>query len=303
MSLRVFVTGGSGLLGVTWAVTMRGERDVTLALHNRKIALRSVRTRVTALDSLDDLTRAFEGVNLVVHTAGMTSIEACEGDPVSAHHVNVELAGNVAEACARTGSRLAHISTDHLFGQAGSGPVSETEPVSPSNVYGETKATAEVLVLERCPAALVIRTNFYGWGPEYRPSFSDRIVTALRTGKAITLFADVFYSPILMEPLIRAVHELVDLGARGVYHVSADDRVTKHEFGLRLAARLGLDRELIVAGSMTEGAGVVPRPRQMALSNLKASALLGRRLGRIDDHLATLQRQEHGGAVQEIRSL
>lgn len=303
MSRSVFVTGGSGLLGVTWATTARHERDVTLALHNRQIALRNVRTRTTSLESVDDLSRAVEGMDLVVHTAGMTNVEACEKDPARAREVNVDLAENVAEACARSGRRLAHISTDHLFDDAGTGPASETDPVSPTNVYGETKAAAEERVLERLPSALVVRTNFYGWGPRYRPSFSDRIITALRSGQPITLFADVFYSPILMEPLIRAVHELVDRGAAGIYNVSSDDHVSKHDFGLRVASRFGLNHELIVRSSIARETALARRPRRMTLSNRKASALLGRRIGGIDEHLATLLSQEQGDAVEEIRSL
>lgn len=303
MKRSVFVTGGSGLLGVTWAATARGERDVTLALHTRQVSLRNVRTRTTNLDSLDDLSRAFDGVGLVVHTAGMTNVEACEKDPARARHVNVELAGKVADACAKSGSRLAHISTDHLFGDAGMEPVSEADPVSPTNVYGETKAAAEVRVLERLPSALVVRTNFYGWGPRYRPSFSDRIVGALRAGQPIKLFTDVFYSPILMEPLIRAVHELVDRDAAGIYHVSGDDHVSKHEFGVRVASAFGLDPALIVPAPIAGEAELVRRPHRMRLSNRKASALLGRRMGGIEEHLAALQSQEQGEAAKEISGL
>src|SRR5688500_9625333 len=206
MKRSVVVTGGSGLLGVTWAATARGERDVTLGLHTRQVSLRDVRTRTTDLDSPADQRRAFDGVGLGAAAAGMTNVEACEKDPARARHVNVELAGKVADACAKSGSRLAHISTDHLFGDAGLEPASETDPVSPSNVYGQTKAAAEVRVLERLPSALVVRTNFYGWGPRYRPSFSDRILSALRTGQPITLFTDVYYSPILK--IGRATSEL-----------------------------------------------------------------------------------------------
>ena len=50
--------------------------------------------------------------------------------------------------------------------------------------------------------ALIIRTNFFGWGTSYRQSFSDFVIDNLRKGNNITLFNDVFYTPILIETLV-----------------------------------------------------------------------------------------------------
>ena len=137
-------------------------------------------------------------IGIVVHAAGMTSVEECEAKPDLARHINVDLAGNVAKACAKLGLPLIHISTDHLF--SGEMPfLAETSPVTPVNVYGRTKAEAELQVLEAHPLALVIRTNFYGWGTSYRRSFSDVIIETLRSGRELNLFKDVFYTPILVE--------------------------------------------------------------------------------------------------------
>src|SRR5688572_13458931 len=101
----VFVTGGAGLLGVNWATAIRDRHAVTLGLHDRIVSLPGVRTRHTSLESVEQLASALEEMRceLVVHTAGMTSVEACEADPDRARHVNVRLATNVAQACAETG--------------------------------------------------------------------------------------------------------------------------------------------------------------------------------------------------------
>ena len=304
MSRSVFITGGSGLLGVTWAVAMRDSRSVTLALHERDVRLGGVACSRVRLDSEDDLMRALEaaGATLVVHTAGITNVEACEANPALAHRVNVEMATTVAQAALRFGAGLVHISTDHLFGQGGDLRV-ETDPVSPTNVYGKTKAAAERSVLEAHPGALVVRTNFYGWGPSYRRSFSDVIIDGLRNGQPLTLFRDVWYSPMLMSALIDAVHGLVDRGARGIFHVVGDQSMTKLEFGMRVARAFDLDARHIVSCSIADKPELVQRPRHMGLSNRKATEMLGRPLGGVDEHLATLRRQEDSAATREIRSL
>jgi dTDP-4-dehydrorhamnose reductase len=239
---------------------------------------------------------------LVVHAAGMTSVEACERDPALARHVNVDLAVHVARACAQFGVRFVQISTDHLF-SSGRLLVDEDQPVSPTNVYGQTKAEAERQVLEANPRALVVRTNFYGWGPSYRPSFSDAIISALRSADPITLFQDVFFNPILCEVLVKAVHDLVDSGASGIFHVVGDDRVSKYEFGLRVAAQFGLDAAPIRAGNLTDRADLVRRPHEMSLSNRQACRLLGRSLGGVSEHVQRLWEQERIGLAHEVAQI
>lgn len=304
MSDTVFITGGSGLLGLSWAMALRDRRPVTLGLHDRTVALTGVGTHRSSLDTVDDVVRALDVVQpgMVVHTAGLTRVEVCEADPPLAQHANVDLAANVALACARRGLPLVHVSTDHLF-RGDQAVVGETHPIAPQNVYGRTKAEAERRVLDAHPDALVVRTNFYGWGPRYRASFSDTIVEALRQGEAITLFSDVFYTPILAEVLSRAVHDLVDLKVSGIVHVVCDERISKYDFGLKIAARFRLDPGRIRPGLLADQPALVRRPHDMSLSNKNTCRLLGRALGGIDAHLARLHQQEQLGVARELQNL
>lgn len=304
MSSNILLTGGSGLLALNWAAEIRGRQKVVLGLHERSVALPGVVAQKIDLESADELARTIAAgkFDLVIHTAGFTSVEECEARPDRAQNANVQLASNVAAACVNTGALMAHISTDHLF-SGNEIRVSEDHPVAPQNVYGRTKAEAERQVLTINPNALVVRTNFYGWGTRYRTSFSDAILERLRSGAEISLFSDVFYTPILIEALVRAVHDLVRLKARGIYHVAGDERLSKHEFGLRIARAFGLDSGLIKSGMFASQEALVRRPFDMSLSNEKISKLLGRKLGGVDEQLARLRRQEEDGLARELRQL
>lgn len=296
MTTKVFITGGSGLLALNWALAIRESHTVTLGLHERVISLAGVQTQIVELESVEHLVRTFDEaqISIIVHAAGMTSVEECEAKPDLARHINVDLAGNVAKACAKLGLPLIHISTDHLF--SGEMPfLAETSPVTPVNVYGRTKAEAELQVLEAHPLALVIRTNFYGWGTSYRRSFSDVIIETLRSGKELNLFKDVFYTPILVETAARAAHDLIDTKATGIVNIVGDERISKYEFGIRVAEEFSLDAGLIKPGFLTDKVALVQRPRDMSLSNQKACKLLGRQLGSVAEHLARLHQQEQSG--------
>jgi len=304
MKPQIFITGGSGLLALNWAVALKDRYSVTLGLHEREIALAGVQAKRIDLESVDHIVRAFEIVQpqIVIHTAGLTSVEKCEADPDLAKRVNVQLATNATQACVKLGLPLIHISTDHLF-SGGESLVDETCPVAPINVYGRTKAEAEARVLEAHPRSLVIRTNFYGWGTSYRHSFSDVIIESLRAGKEVSLFQDVFYTPILVETVALAVHDLIDLGATGIFHVVGDERISKYEFGLKLAQEFNLDTRLIKPGCIADQASLVHRPHDMSISNQKTCTVLGRKLGGVGVHLARLHQQEQNGLAQELQKL
>lgn len=304
MKSTVLITGGSGLLALNWALAIRGCYSVTLGLHKRDISLVGVATRQINLDSVNHLVHTLKSVHpqIVIHTAGLTNVEECEANPELAQHVNVEISTNVAQACAELGLPLIHVSTDHLF--SGVAPLlDEAHQVAPRNVYGRTKAEAEIRVLQACPQSLVIRTNFYGWGPSYRRSFSDVVIDALRSGNELTLFEDVFYTPILIETAAQAVCDLIDLKASGTFHVVGDERISKYRFGINVAEEFNLEKSLIKRGFLAEQVSLTPRPHDMSLSNKKTCQLLGRKLGGVAENLARLHRQEQDGLAQEMQQL
>lgn len=304
MPNNILITGGSGLLALNWAATIRDRCSVVLGLHKRSVILPRVQAQSIDLESAEAIARTIEACqfDLVIHTAGFTNVDECEARPDLAQHINVTLANNVAKACADTETPLVHVSTDHIF-HGDESLVDENQRIAPKNTYGRTKAEAERQVLETNPRALVVRTNFYGWGSSYRQSFSDAILGALRSGNEIALFKDVFYTPILIEVLAEAVLELVDRRAFGIYHVVGDERLSKYEFGLKIAESFGLESALIRPALMANHASLAVRPFDMSLSNQKACTVLDRTLGGVMEHIARLHQQEQNGLAQELRRL
>lgn len=300
---RLVITGGSGLLALNWACRMRRQFDVILGTHRHPVSLEGVRSVALDLESPNQLSRQLQVLEpkLVIHTAGMTSVEQCEQQPRDAEHANAGLTKNVAIATHGLGIKLVHISTDHLF--TGNRPQSsEKDKPQPLNVYARTKLRAEGLVGEIDPQALIIRTNFFGWGHVYRQSFSDWIIQSLRAGREITMFDDVFFTPILVDDLALTAHEIIAKGASGVYNVVGEERISKYDFAYKVATCFGLSHALIARGQIGKSRLSVLRPRDMSLGNMKVRGLLRRQLGSVDDFLKELSRQEQRGRVAELRN-
>ena len=301
MQKKVLITGGSGLLAVNWALSIRNNYTVTLLLHHKKINLAGVDTGVASLDSLDECLSVLVKYqpDIVIHTAGLTSIEKCESDSNLAHEVNVDLAKNIAIACNQRSVQLVHISTDHLFlgNQEFSTEESFTNPV---NNYAKTKLKGEQQVLESCKDAIIIRTNFFGWGTKYRQSFSDIIIKKLKNSEQIDLFSDVFFTPILIDELLKRAHQLIDSNVTGIFNIVSNKRISKYEFGVRLANHFNLDAKLINAVSMNDNENLVKRPRDMSLSNVKLCQTLGCKVASFDEQFKTLKARENNNVYHQV---
>ncbi|MBX3675663.1 MAG: SDR family oxidoreductase [Rhodocyclaceae bacterium] len=301
MARRLLITGGSGLLALNWACAMRENWDVVLGTHRHRVSLRGATVLPLNLGDADCLSRQLAELSpdLVVHAAGLTSVDACEADPALARHVNAELARNVAAAAAGRNIRLVHISTDHLFAGTRSGYREDDAP-EPLNEYARSKLLAEEWVQQAHPQPLILRTNFFGWGHAYRQSFSDWVIQALRAGQPVTMFDDVHFTPILADALARAAHRLVALSAGGTFNVPGDERVSKYEFAVRLAHTFSYDPSLVRRGKLKDANLAAKRPTDMSLDNAKARALLKGGLGRLDDFFLSLHGQQESGRRDEL---
>ncbi|MBV9988151.1 MAG: SDR family oxidoreductase [Chitinophagaceae bacterium] len=304
MREKVLFTGGSGLLALNWALHIADRYDVVLGLHERRISVPATPTVPLNLESEEVLyTQLLEiRPQLLIHCAGLANVELCQSDPGLAHHVNVTLSANAARACMRAGVRMVYIATDHLFD--GSKPlVNEEEPVSPVNLYGETKYLGEKAVLEISNYFISVRTNFYGWGTGYRRSFSDIILQTLRNNERVNLFEDFFYTPILIAPLADAVMRLAAMDQKGVFNVVGNERISKYEFGIRLAKRFGLNTNLIHKSLFSVRTDLVKRPADLSLSSAKITELLSGTPGDIGQNIEQLFQQEQHGFARMIGKL
>ena len=188
MQKKVLITGGSGLLAVNWALSIRDKYAVVLILHKRKVYVPGVDIDIASLNSKEECRYVIDKhrPDIVINTLGLTSVEKCEKKPKVAHKVHVEIPNNIAVTCDDLNIKLVHISTDHIF--SGKSQMSfEDEIADPVNIYAKTKYLGELIVQNNCKSSLIVRTNFFGWGPSYRQSFSDMIISNLRKSPGLEL--------------------------------------------------------------------------------------------------------------------
>ena len=276
---EVLITGGTGLLGhyIKEAASPMGRVrscgsssgdlvfDLTIAAQVREVI-------------------AEAQPDLVIHCAAMTNVDACQTDPERAQALNAGAVENLI-ANLPTESRLIYISTDQVYPDT-PGPHPE-EDTRPMNVYGATKLKGEEVALRR-DNSLVLRVNFFG--PSKTPdrsSLSDWLISNLKERKPITLFTDSLFSPLHLETLARIIVEAAHVPLTGVFNLGCREGASKCDFGLAVAAHLGLSTDMATPGL---SGLLATRAKDLRMDVARIEKALDRSMPTLSQEVARLQR-------------
>jgi dTDP-4-dehydrorhamnose reductase len=194
-------------------------------------------------DELEKVIVDYEFESLV-NCIALANIEDCQSNEAKAFEVNSELPRRLAELCKRRSVHFVHVSTDAVL-QDAMGILDESSPTNPKSAYGKSKLLGEEQVLKTSPLFTVARVNFFGVSPR-RDSLFDFFYNSLKLGNIVLGFSDIFFSPLYIKDTISALRYLAYNKNAGIIHLASSTPISKYEFGLKVAALLGLSTELIV---------------------------------------------------------
>lgn len=242
--MTVLVIGGSGFLGTELVrqATAAG-RETAATFCSRPGRLPGVCWRRLDLRAPGDVDEALAAV------APRVVINATSGQEDWA--VTADGAIRVALAAARRGCRLVHVSSDAVFSGARV-HYDEGCPPDPVTPYGAAKAAAESGVRLLVPGAVAARTSLIiGDGG----SVHERLVHTVAAGKrGGVLFTDEVRCPVHVRDLAAALWELAGSERAGVCHLGGADALSRHELGVLIARRDGLDPDRLAAGRRADSA-------------------------------------------------
>lgn len=293
---RLLVIGASGLLGSKLMEQTRGRYDA-MGTYNPVVDGKDL-WRLEALDigSKDEVEALFKKASpdVVILTAAMTNVDACEKQHVVANRVNASGPALVARACKTNGTRLVHVSTDYVFDGRKDRRYTEKDMPRPISVYGSSKLAGEKAVLSSLPTAAIARTAvLYGWNPiEGKENFVTWSLKKLRAGEKVTMFKDQRISPTLADDLASALLGIADSDASGIFHVSGPDCLDRVECGKLIARVFGLDEGLVVPVRSDSLSLPAKRPAYSCLDVTKVEKLLDRKMMPFEAGLRKMKEQE-----------
>jgi dTDP-4-dehydrorhamnose reductase len=213
-----------------------------------------------------EVDRVFEDFvpDVVIHTAAMTNVDACELDPVACRLQNVTATGLLVDAAVRCQAHFIHLSTDFIF-DGTKGPYSEEDGPAPLSIYGQSKLDSETLVRKAGLRKWAIARTIIVYGVAPGLSRSNVVLwalNALEKGQPIKVVDDQWRMPTLAEDLADGCIRIAERGATGIYHLSGPDGMSILELVQRVGRFFQLDTAVITAvksGSLAQPAARPPR--------------------------------------------
>lgn len=247
----ILITGATGTLGRAFARVCQ-KRNIAyqlLSRHDMDIADPASVERALALHKPWAL----------INTSGYVRVDDAEGDVERCMRENAAGPAILAEACARHGVHLTTFSSDLVFDGRKEHPYVESDPLTPLNVYGRSKAESEAAVLARHPGALVVRTSAF-FGPWDKHNFVTLALNALERGHPFAAADDMTVSPTYVPDLVHTCLDLAIDRECGVWHLNNSGAVTWFELAKLAAEKAGIDASTLVAQPSSSMGMAAARP-------------------------------------------
>ena len=231
---RYLVTGTQGQVAQSLAVRAAFRNDIEIVAVGRP-----------QLDLADPVTIASTveqaAPDLIVSVGAYTAVDQAEVEEALAFAINADGPAALAQAAARAGIPMVHLSTDYVFSGGKTAPYVETDETGPTNVYGRSKLEGERQVLAASPDAAVLRTAWV-----YSPYGKNFLKTMLRLAgdrPELRVVADQFGNPTSALDIADAVLQVADnllasrdANLRGIFHMTAAGEASWADFAREILA-------------------------------------------------------------------
>ncbi len=243
--MKVLVTGATSLVGRT-VVGLLVDRGDDVSVFQRRPSELAVSEHLGDVADSDAVAKAMEGVEAVVHVAGLASVTGGWDTFVA---TNVVGTANVIEAARGAGvSRFVQISSPSVAhsGRSLVGAVAgRADPTTTRGNYATSKAMGELIALDADSEAMsvvAVRPHLI-WGPG-DTQLVGRIVERARQGKLATIgtgaaLIDTTYIDNAASGVVAALDRAPDLGGRAFVITNGQPRPVRELIG-RIVRAAGL---------------------------------------------------------------
>jgi dTDP-4-dehydrorhamnose reductase len=271
---KILITGAFGQLGA--ACLDRFENNYEILATGRRLPEGNFKGQVQQLDITDfkAVERTIESFepDVVLNLAAMTNVDLCERQPEEALAVNTKA---VQHLQAVFQGHLIQLSTDYVF-DGRNGPYSESDSLNPLNVYGRTKAEADIWLLDQGKEVTILRANvIFDVTPETRASFVKWVLDSLKAGKQIQVVEDQINNPTWTVALAEVIDTIIQQGRTGLYHYGGKELLSRYAFALKIADIFNLQSDLIKPVLTSNFRQEAKRPLQSGLCTEKVEKELG----------------------------
>jgi dTDP-4-dehydrorhamnose reductase len=264
---RVAIFGSGGQLGVELKTVFSARGWDVLGFARAKVDISDPNEVEHTLAQSDPA--------LVINAAAYNQVDVAEKEPLTALMVNGLAVRNLAIACRQIDAKLIHFSTDYVFDGLAGRAYTEHDETRPLGAYAVSKLAGELYARAYSDNVLVIRTSgVYGPGglDTARGNFVEMMLRLASKGGPIRVVEDHVASPTFAPALAERTAELVDLEAKGIFHLGGGSPISWFDWAVKIFAAAKLNPP-VKPTNEREFRTAARRPKYSALSNAKAEAL------------------------------
>jgi dTDP-4-dehydrorhamnose reductase len=229
----ILIIGQTGTLGTAFINICKA----------RKIPFVPISRNELDIFDLESIQNAFKNYKpwAVVNATGYVRVDDAESDAQKCFAVNSTAPALLSQVCDMYEIQFLTFSSDLVFSGSKNNPYTETDSVSPLNVYGESKVSGENLVITNNPNALIIRTSAF-FGPWDKSNFAYDILQAQLRQTPISVLSDVVISPTYVPDLVNMALNLLIDEEKGIWHLSNQGSLTWADFASEITSRGGMSQ-------------------------------------------------------------
>lgn len=272
--MRILITGSNGLLGQKLVhqlidnsefellATSMGENRMSI-LKEANYSKNYQSLDITNQEEVEKVVASFKP-NVIINTAAMTNVDACETDRENCWKLNVTAVEYLIDACKKVDAHLIHLSTDFVF-DGENGPYKEEDQALPLSYYGQSKLASEQLMQNSGLNHWSIARTIIVYGVAENMSRSNIVLwakEALEKNQTIKVVDDQFRMPTWADDLATGCLLIAKKQANGIFHLSGKDFMSIYELVERVADFFGLEKntiEKIKSNSLNQAAKRPPK--------------------------------------------
>jgi len=259
VKMKIFIVGSTGMLGSECKKVFSQDHEV-FCPSKKDVNIISWDVVIESLTEVSP--------DVILNCVGFNDVEACETEEFTVRKINVEGPRNLAQASARFGCKMVHISCGHVFdGQKGMPqPYFEDDTPNPISAYGKSKLESETAVRGNSPNYIIVRSMCL-YGLNRKNLIKSTLAQALgKRSKVVRVPDDQFGAPTWSYRLALQIKELVESNGRGTYHATAEGWCSRFEFVEYVLNRLEIKKK-VEPCSLKDLKGQVYAPANCLLEN------------------------------------
>jgi dTDP-4-dehydrorhamnose reductase len=185
--------------------------------------------------------------DFIILLAGNKDVKDCEKNYEATYKINTQPMLDIIDIISECGlkTRMVYFSSDYVFNGQKGDYTDQDEP-DPQTNYGKTKLLSEKALFESNLDYVIIRpTAVLG----QNGTFWEWLIRSLKEKKELKLFSNIYFTPTPIVFLCENIENILnnyDEFSKKVVHVVGKKKISRFDFGVYIAGRLGLKTSFIL---------------------------------------------------------